>query len=100
MSPVCMQASTSIIVLGAGSVKACYGHTEGAAGIHGALLALAAVQTQVGCFTACCTMEVISESAFTAHSSWVLKRGVASSRPVIATCLPCRQRLPSCMPGR
>ncbi len=28
----------------AGSVKACFGHTEGAAGIHGALLAIMAVQ--------------------------------------------------------
>ncbi len=28
----------------AGSVKACFGHTEGAAGIHGALLAMLAVQ--------------------------------------------------------
>jgi len=30
----------------AGSVKACYGHTEGAAGIHGAMLAVLAVQAR------------------------------------------------------
>jgi 3-oxoacyl-(acyl-carrier-protein) synthase len=39
-------------VHGAGSVKACYGHTEGAAGIHGALLAVSVVQKQVGCSVA------------------------------------------------
>ena len=30
-----------------GSVKACFGHTEGAAGIHGALLAIFAVQKRL-----------------------------------------------------
>ena len=33
-------------ILLAGSVKACFGHTEGAAGIHGAMLAILAVQQQ------------------------------------------------------
>lgn len=32
-----------------GSVKSCYGHTEGAAGLTGALLALQAMRSQVGC---------------------------------------------------
>lgn len=31
----------------AGSTKACYGHTEGAAGLHGALLAVLALQQAV-----------------------------------------------------
>lgn len=30
----------------AGSVKACFGHTEGAEGIHGAMLAILAAQQQ------------------------------------------------------
>ena len=31
-----------------GSIKSCYGHTEGAAGLTGALLALQAMRNQVG----------------------------------------------------
>ena len=31
-----------------GSVKSCYGHTEGAAGLTGALLGLQAMRNQVG----------------------------------------------------
>ena len=37
-------AEATSVVRSTGSVKACYGHTEGAAGIHGAMLAVLAVQ--------------------------------------------------------
>ncbi|KAK9803996.1 hypothetical protein WJX72_011444 [[Myrmecia] bisecta] len=37
--------SASVLTLG--SVKACFGHTEGAAGIHGAMLAILAVQSAI-----------------------------------------------------
>lgn len=38
-----------------GSVKSCYGHTEGAAGLTGALLALQALRNQVRVACGTCT---------------------------------------------
>lgn len=42
-----------------GSVKSCYGHTEGAAGLTGAMLAVQALHHQVGL---CCTMTCAGRS--------------------------------------
>ena len=40
-------AVTDWVTLSAGSVKACYGHTEGAAGLHGALCVFLSLQQQI-----------------------------------------------------
>lgn len=47
-------SASALRKLTVGSVKSCYGHTEGAAGLTGALLALQAMRSQVGALCSPC----------------------------------------------
>ena len=62
-----------------GSVKACFGHTEGATGIHGALLAIFAVQKRLA--PAIMHMRGMNTYVSAAISDWEVTSNLSAAVP-------------------
>ena len=65
----------------AGSVKACFGHTEGAAGIHGAMLAILAVQQQAS--PALMHLRTLNAYVSSAFADWTPSCNLSASAPKV-----------------
>ena len=65
----------------AGSVKACFGHTEGAAGIHGAMLAILAVQQQAA--PALMHLRTLNAYVSSAIADWTPSCNLSASAPKV-----------------
>ena len=65
----------------AGSVKACFGHTEGAAGIHGAMLAILAVRQQAA--PAIMHLRTLNEYVSNAIAEWTSSCNLSATAPKV-----------------
>lgn len=65
----------------AGSVKACFGHTEGAAGIHGAMLAILTVQQQAA--PALMHLRAFNAYVSTAIAEWASSYNLNATAPKV-----------------